>query len=42
MLLGRVCFDYLQNPKVLEMIANKIQKQLNSIVVNSVNLNKLE
>ncbi|XP_060860672.1 testis-expressed protein 2 isoform X2 [Metopolophium dirhodum] len=31
MLLGRVCFDYLQNPKILEMIADKFQKKLNAI-----------
>lgn len=31
MLLGRVCFDYLQNPKILEMIADKFQRKLNAI-----------
>jgi hypothetical protein len=34
MLLGRVCFDYLQNPRVLEMIADKFQRKLNAIRVN--------
>jgi len=34
MLLGRVCFDYLQNPKILEMIADKFQRKLNAIRVN--------
>lgn len=33
-LLGRICFDYLQNPKILEMIADKFQKKLNAIRVN--------
>lgn len=41
MLLGRICFDCLQNPKVLEMIADKFQKKLNAIRVNQLNLNKL-
>ncbi|VVC35698.1 Hypothetical protein CINCED_3A022835 [Cinara cedri] len=31
MLLGRICFDCLQNPKVLEMIVDKFQKKLNAI-----------
>ncbi|XP_050419888.1 testis-expressed protein 2 [Adelges cooleyi] len=30
-LIGRVCFDYLQNPKVLEMVADKFQRKLNAI-----------
>lgn len=34
MLLGRISFDYLQNPKILEMIADKFQKKLNAIKVN--------
>lgn len=34
MLLGRICFDYLQNPRVLEMIADKFQRKLNAIRVN--------
>jgi len=34
MFLGRVCFDYLQNPKILEMIADKFQRKLNAIRVN--------
>lgn len=38
MLLGRVCFDYLQNPKVLEMIADKFQRKLNAIRVNYISL----
>jgi len=35
MLLGRVCFDYLQNPIILEMIADKFQRKLNAIRVKT-------
>lgn len=34
MLLGHIFFDYLQNPKILEMIADKFQKKLNALKVN--------
>lgn len=34
MLLGRVCFEYLQNPKILEMIIDKFQRKLNAIRVS--------
>lgn len=40
MLLGRICFDCLQNPKVLEMIADKFQRKLNAIRVNQLYINK--
>ncbi|XP_050531492.1 uncharacterized protein LOC126900085 [Daktulosphaira vitifoliae] len=31
MVLGRVCFDYLKNPKTLEILADKFQKKLNAL-----------
>lgn len=34
MILGRICFDYLQNPEILEMIADKFQRKLNALRVN--------